>query len=439
MATSNSNNDPKTIPVRKEEMAKLLTCTICNNIFEDPVCITGCLHIFCNRCICKKIKKENLNRCPVCSVYLGCMPLDKLRPDHTWRAIREIIAPSLGPAVKVDDELLSGEAEQSVPSPAKRKTGRLPSLVNKGNISSPYSFRRNRKANARKAIPSQGSDSPTDNPEKSVDGRSEGSRLSIDLNKSAQNKQFSAGESSRQQIPRRGRKRTQRTELVSNFLNPLTEAGNIRNYDETVTEGASSSKAICKPEAKTSGKNLRNCDVATRPTRKNRGQTKPVNVPQGLNFRAQTVADTSRNQHAKRVAPVWLSLDSSVNQKGVEPLPQIPRCYLMIKDATLPVSFIKKYLSQKLNLDSEEEVEISLQGSPLPSNLELHAVVDLWLQQMSNSEEIKTKVGDSAKNFVMFPAGQHAYKLGAVHVLKITIRHSHLCILNMLTVGVNVF
>ncbi|KAK1381135.1 hypothetical protein POM88_027879 [Heracleum sosnowskyi] len=81
-----------------------------------------------------------------------------------------------------------------------------------------------------------------------------------------------------------------------------------------VTEGASSSKAICKPEAKISGNNLRNCDVTTRPTKKNRGQTKPVNVPQGLNFHAQTVADTSSNQHAKRVAQVWLSLDSSVNQ-----------------------------------------------------------------------------------------------------------------------------
>ncbi|KAK1359069.1 hypothetical protein POM88_043543 [Heracleum sosnowskyi] len=192
--------------------------------------------------------------------------------------------------IKVDDELLSGEAEQSVPSPAKIKTRRLPSLVNKGNISTPYSFRRNRKANARKAIPSQGSDSPTDNPEKSVDGRSEGSRLSIDLNKSAQYKQ------------------------ETNPKNPLTEAGNIRNYDETVTEGASSSKSIGKSKAKISGKNLRNCDVATRPTKKNRGQTKPVNVPQGLNFHAQTVADTSSNQHAKRVAQVWLSLDSSGNQ-----------------------------------------------------------------------------------------------------------------------------
>ncbi|KAK1402362.1 hypothetical protein POM88_001967 [Heracleum sosnowskyi] len=101
---------------------------------------------------------------------------------------------------------------------------------------------------------------------------------------------------------------------ATNPKNPLTEAGNIRNYDETVTEGASSNKSIGKPKAKISGKNLRNCDVATRPTKKNRGQTKPVNVPQGLNFHAQTVADTSSNQHAKRVAQVWLSLDSSVNQ-----------------------------------------------------------------------------------------------------------------------------
>ncbi|XP_074361839.1 E3 ubiquitin protein ligase DRIP2-like [Apium graveolens] len=403
MATSD-NNDREKVTVRKEVLEKLLACTICNNIFEDPVTVTGCLHTFCNRCICKKIKKENLTRCPVCNIYLGCMPLDKLRPDYSWRWIREKIAPSLGPAVKVDDEPLSRKAEQSVPSPAKRKR-RLRS-VNKGNLSS--SFGRHKKEKGRKVFSSQGSESPFDNPEKSVDGRSKGLRLSIDLNKSAQyDNQFSAGESSKQQIPRTGRERSKRihkrTELVSKFLKPLTEAENTRNYDETVTVGASSSKAmdVSKREVKSSGKNLRNRDVETRLTRKNRGKNKLMDVPQGLDVRSQTVADTSSNQHAKRVVPIWLCLLSSVNQKGVEPLPQIPRSYLMIKDAALPISFIKKYLSQYLSLDSEEEVEISLQGSPLPSNLELHAVVDIWLQRMSNSEQISIKVGDSAKNFVM--------------------------------------
>lgn len=64
--------------------------------------------------------------------------------------------------------------------------------MNKGNISSPYSFRRKRKANGRKVFPSQGSDTSTDNRQKIVDGRSEseGSRLTMNLNKSAQhNKQ----------------------------------------------------------------------------------------------------------------------------------------------------------------------------------------------------------------------------------------------------------
>lgn len=88
----------------------------------------------------------------------------------------------------MEDELLSREAEQSVPSPAKRKK-RLRS-VNTGNISS--SFGRNRKENGRKVFPSQGSDSPIGNPEKSVNGRLEGKRLSIDLNEPAQyNKQVS--------------------------------------------------------------------------------------------------------------------------------------------------------------------------------------------------------------------------------------------------------
>lgn len=124
----------------------------------------------------------------LCHVKIKREIVNIFRPDHSWRSIREVFAPSLGPAVKDDDELLSREAEQSVPSPAKRKR-RLRS-VNKGNISS--SFGRNRKEKGRKVFPSQESDFPIDNPDKSMDGRSEGLRLSIDLNKPAQyNKQVS--------------------------------------------------------------------------------------------------------------------------------------------------------------------------------------------------------------------------------------------------------
>lgn len=47
------------------------------------------------------------------------------------------------------------------------------------------------------------------------------------------------------------------------------------------------------------------------------------------------------------------------------------------------------------------QVEILLRGQPVISTLQLHNLVDLWLQTAPSSEGINTSVGSSAKNFVM--------------------------------------
>ena len=44
---------------------EVLRCNICYNIFQNPVCVKGCLHKFCKNCISDyyfKIKKE----CAIC-------------------------------------------------------------------------------------------------------------------------------------------------------------------------------------------------------------------------------------------------------------------------------------------------------------------------------------------------------------------------------------
>lgn len=350
MAMSNGEIDFESARVNREDLAKLFTCSICNNIFNDPVNITECLHIFCNRCISKKIQEDDLNSCPVCKVYLGCMPLDKLRPDHNWSSIRAVIFPSLGQAEKQDDELeykesglLNGEAEQPITVPAKRKQMSLSSLENKVNASGSICMGRRRKSIARKMFPSEGSAPVIQNTHKTVEAQSESIRCSVNLNNCASDEK-------QKQITTIGRERTQRSdkkiELVNNLLKPLedmAEAEKIKN-DKIVPEEDVSSKLmnISKTEARSSEKNLRSCstDVATestpsslptlRPARKNRGRPRKTGEPHGL-ICAQTIVDTTSSQHAKRVVPIWLSLISSVNQEGVEPLPQIPSCYLMIK------------------------------------------------------------------------------------------------------------
>jgi E3 ubiquitin-protein ligase DRIP len=42
-----------------------------------------------------------------------------------------------------------------------------------------------------------------------------------------------------------------------------------------------------------------------------------------------------------------------------------------------------------------------LLGQPVASTLQLHNLVDWWLQTASASERIRTTVGSSAKDFVM--------------------------------------
>ncbi|CAN6803783.1 unnamed protein product [Brassica oleracea] len=54
--------------------------------------------------------------------------------------------------------------------------------------------------------------------------------------------------------------------------------------------------------------------------------------------------------------PIWFTLVALQDQDTDAPLPQTPSRYLRVKDSTLPVSYIQKYLAMKLNLESENEV-----------------------------------------------------------------------------------
>ncbi|KAK2647169.1 hypothetical protein Ddye_022364 [Dipteronia dyeriana] len=121
---------------------------------------------------------------------------------------------------------------------------------------------------------------------------------------------------------------------------------------------------------------------------------------EGLSVPAQAVVDTN-SKRDERSSPIWFSLIASKNQPGDAPLPQIPSSYLRIKDSSLPVSFIKKYIVKKLNLISETEVEISLWGEPLLPTMPLHTIASWYAQTTPSKERIQTTVGSSARDLVM--------------------------------------
>ncbi|KAL6190655.1 hypothetical protein ACLB2K_037049 [Fragaria x ananassa] len=76
---------------------------------------------------------------------------------------------------------------------------------------------------------------------------------------------------------------------------------------------------------------------------------------------------------------IWFMLQASQNQEKEPFLPQIPKSYLRIKDGRMTVRLIKKYLVNKLSLDSESEVEITCRGQQLLPFLTLQHVRDnIW-------------------------------------------------------------
>ncbi|KAF8400040.1 hypothetical protein HHK36_015914 [Tetracentron sinense] len=76
---------------------------------------------------------------------------------------------------------------------------------------------------------------------------------------------------------------------------------------------------------------------------------------------------------------VWFILQSSQKQAKEPFLPQIPKSYLRIKNGRMTVRLLKKYLINKLKLDSESEIEITCSGQELlPSTTLQHVRDNIW-------------------------------------------------------------
>ncbi|OIW07251.1 hypothetical protein TanjilG_08366 [Lupinus angustifolius] len=119
------------------------------------------------------------------------------------------------------------------------------------------------------------------------------------------------------------------------------------------------------------------------------------------NLSAQPVIGSSGKSEKIFGGPVWFSLVASEDKEEGARLPQISSCFIRVKDGSLPVSYIEKYIAKKLDLPSDAQVEISLWGQPVLSSWKLQNLVEMWLQTMPKDEKIHTSVGSSAKDFVM--------------------------------------
>ncbi|CAH9081123.1 unnamed protein product [Cuscuta europaea] len=418
------------VKVRREAIAACMTCPLCNKLFRDATTISECLHTFCRKCIYKKLQDEETECCPICNIDLGCVPVEKLRADHNLQDVRAKIFPYKRQKVNKTPEIEIVVPSVTTMPTARRKERSLSSLVvSTPRVSSTKSggmTGRRSKSIARKPMRGGSSfyiEKPTKNEENSTEDRlAESSKSSPEtLNKFTNNIRLnnssSHAEPSDQPKADRGGTQYAGKEDLWKPLSCLVEAAN-----RTKPSMSSSSQGYVNGEPvlladnedhtrkiKDNGYKLNAEENNTygnhaqpeseKPKKTRRVRKKDLSFGD-FGVSPQAVVDATTALYERSAKPIWFSLVATANQEGETPLPQISACYLRIKDGSIPVSYIQKYLMRKLDLKSEDEIEIRCMGQSIAPTLQLNNLVDLWLQ-MANPEKVSATIGSSGKDFVM--------------------------------------
>jgi E3 ubiquitin-protein ligase DRIP len=206
-------------------------------------------------------------------------------------------------------------------------------------------------------------------------------------------------------------------------LNFLVEAANKSKSSKFTSEGSS---AKSEPLQITDGQNRKNTikELVQRPNKaQDEKNSADISLPEAMKPKklrrnrpkksAAPFGDSTVSPQAlldanygieRKINQVWFSLVASKDQEGHANLPQIAANYLRIKNGSVPVSFIQKYLVRKLNLTSEDEVEIKCMGQAVVPTLQLNNLVELWIQTgapADDNDRLSATIGSSAKDFVM--------------------------------------
>ncbi|CAL1389725.1 unnamed protein product [Linum trigynum] len=442
------------VKLKRAALEACMTCPLCNKLLREATTVSLCLHTFCRKCIHDRFSDDEVDTCPVCDIDLGCLPVEKLRPDHNLQDLRSKMFPSKRRKVHPTTEVVT-----SVALPAKRKERSLSSLV----VSTPKvpvqtsSTGRRSKAGPRKNPGLRGCSFTTEesNKDEEEDSAEEDHHPISSSSPESQNKipqrkrqHSSAAEPSNEQKQMDANREDDDGEVVEGKaeiwtpLNCLVEAANttksLKSNSQQVQSAANSEILSTGPDLKPRTVDTQlNVESPTvgqggetyiHPERKNKEPDQGFNseddskgsnnlvappmkrrrltaarrreaLSEELSASAQAVLDSAINKANRRNCPVWFSLVAS-EKRGDASLPQIPTCYLRIKDGKVPVSFIQKYIVKKLELSSDVEVEIMCQGQPVVPTLQLHNLVDLWFRNAS-TKRVEVPVGSSARDFVM--------------------------------------
>jgi len=394
--------------VKRELLARCLTCPLCDRLLRKATTISECLHTFCRNCIYNKINDEDLDHCPVCKIDLGCTPVDKLRADHNIQDVRSKVFPFKRKKVNAE------EAESPIMLPVKVKERSISSLVvNTPRVTPAASTGRRTRVVTRKAVALRGLGpiivdplkKDNDNSNKQTDNSS----LLDSLSKIPQTRRqlLSNGDtSSHPSVKDKAddNKDFDKSELWKP-LNCLVEAASktkpLTSAQSPALKGefreSPSSEHFSRTKVKVEDNKSDDPEPIVLLRKRGRPGRKRKNPLPETNAASTATAIQAR----KAFSPIWFSLIASFDQKGNPPLPQIPAHYLRIKDGSIPASSIQKYIMQKLSLVSESEVEISCCGQTV-GNLgqPVRNLVERWLR-VGPARPLHTVIGSSGGDYVM--------------------------------------
>ncbi|KAI7750251.1 hypothetical protein M8C21_015960, partial [Ambrosia artemisiifolia] len=367
--------------------------------------------LVCRKCIHKKLTDEELECCPICNIDLGCVPLEKLRPDHSLQDVRWKIFPSKRRRVKAP------EAVPSVTLPLRRKERSLSSLVVCTPRVSPQTNLTGKRSKGPSRKKPRGSSFSVDKSVKKEDDSMEDHQDSSSSreisNKLTQNlrQNSSAGNPSSDPSPDK-ETNNGKVDLWKPF-NYLLEVTNRSKSSKFTSQGSTvNSETPITPKNEGNARKIKGKDQLQRSKFQDENGRSDVDVtesakPKKRKYRkkkagSQAVLDADANNSVgdKRVTPIWFHLVPSAEQEG-EPLGQIEGSFVRLKDGNIPVSVIQNFVMGKLKLGSEHELELRCMGQLLVPTLLLGNLMDMWLQKQPTSQKISVIVGSSAKEYMM--------------------------------------
>lgn len=405
-----SNN--QVVKLRRKAIAACMTCPICNKLLRDATTIPECCHTFCRKCIHKKLTDEELECCPLCNIDLGCVPLEKLRPDHSLQDVRGKIFPSKHTRVKAP------EVVPSVTLPLRRKERSLSSLVVNTPRVSPQTNLTGKRSRVPPRKKPRGSTFSADKSVKKEDDSMEDHQDSSSSreisNKFTQKLRQKSSTPELSSDPSPDKETKNGKVDVWNPLNYLVEVANRSKSSKFTSQGSNvksepqntqkSEGNARKPKGKDQLKRSKIQDENGQSDVDVTESAKPKKIRRYRKKKAgsQAVVDADANNAAreKRINPIWFHLVPSEEQEG-EPLRQIEGSFVRLKDGNIPVSVIQKFVMSKLKLGSEHEIELRCMGQPMVPTMLLANLMELWLQKQPTSQTVSVMIGSSAKEYMM--------------------------------------